>query len=73
MHMWKGWLLGKSDAPLEGEERNGVRERKQVTQRLIKKKSREEAMPGAKEGAPEGHWTREKSPKPGGLDTSFEF
>lgn len=38
MHMWKGWLLGKSDAPLEGEERNGVRERRQVTQRLIKKK-----------------------------------
>lgn len=37
MHMWKGWLLGKSDAPLEGEERNGVRERRQVTQRLIKK------------------------------------
>lgn len=41
MHMWKGWLLGKSDAPLEGEERNGVRERRQVTQRLIKKKNLE--------------------------------
>lgn len=63
-------LLGKSDVLVEGEERNR-RGRGQVIQRLIKN-SREEAMPGAKEGDPEdtGQEGRVQSL---GTDTSFEL